>query len=122
MRWFLGWIAAGTLSIGSVCLAERINQEGRLLRPSPVATNATLFNTAQADVLVSGMQIFPVTSAWNEDISRLPILPNSDAMIAQITADLASTRRTLRAFEEMNFVLVPDSQAPVPIDFVSYPD
>src|SRR6516225_8348958 len=82
----------------------------------------TLFNTTQADAFVSAMQIFPVTSAWNEDISRLPTLPNSDAMIAQIMADLASTRRTLRAFEEMNFVLVPDSQPAVPIDFVSYPD
>ena len=115
-------LAAATFSMGSVCAAERINQEGRILGPAPVITNSTLFNTTQADAFVSAMQIFPVTSAWNEDISRLPTLPNSDAMIAQIMADLASTRRTLRAFEEMNFVLVPDSQPAVPIDFVSYPD
>jgi len=102
--------------------AERINQEGRILGAAPVVTNATLFNTPQADAIVSAMQIFPVISAWNEDISRRPLLPNSDAMIAQISADLASTRRTLRAFQEMNFVLVPDSQPPVPINFVDYPD
>jgi len=102
--------------------AERINQEGRILGPIPVVTNATLFNTPEADAILSAMQIYPVTNAWNEDVSRLPLLPNSDAMIAQIVSDLASTRRTLRAFQEMNFVLVPDSQPLVPVDFVDYPD
>ncbi|HZR18979.1 MAG TPA: hypothetical protein VFE51_16950 [Verrucomicrobiae bacterium] len=123
MRRILGSLAwaifAATLSGTS---AERINQEGRILGTVPVVTNATLFNSPQADAIVSAMQIFPVTSAWNEDISRLPLLANSDAMIAQISADLASSRRTLRAFEEMNFVLVPDSQPLVPINFVDYPD
>jgi hypothetical protein len=122
MRWFLGWLAASALFIGSVCAAERINQEGRILGSPPVVTNSVLFNTPQADAIVSSMQIFPVTSSWNEDISRRPVLPNSDAMIAQIMADLSSTRRTLRAFQEMNFVLVPHSQPPVPINFISYPD
>jgi hypothetical protein len=122
MRWFLGAIAATVLWGDSVCVGERINQEGRILGPLAAVTNSILFNTPQADAVVSTMQIFPVTSAWNEDISRLPVLPNSDAMMAQISADLASTRRTLRAFEEMNFVLVPDSQPMVGINFVDYPD
>ncbi len=113
---------ASLVLTSSLCLAERINQEGRILGPAPVVTNSTLFNSAQADSIVSAMQIFPVTSAWNEDISRRPVLPNSDAMIAQIMADLSSSRRTLRAFQEMNFVLVPDSQPLVPINFVDYPD
>jgi len=102
--------------------AERINQEGRILGPAPVVTNAVLFNTAQADAILSAMQIFPVTNAWNEDISRRPLLPNSDAMMAQIISDLDASRRTLRAFQEMNFVLVPNSQPPVPIGFVDYAD
>src|SRR5689334_7204415 len=102
--------------------AERINQEGRILGPAPVVTAPTLFNTAQADAIVSAMQIFPVTSAWNEDISRRPVLANSDAMIAQIKADLSSTRQTLRAFYEMNYVLVPDTQARVTIPSLDYPD
>jgi hypothetical protein len=68
------------------------------------------------------MQILPVTSAWNEDISKRPLLPNSDAMINQIISDLATNRRTLRVFFEMNFVLVPDNQPFVPIDFTYAPD
>src|SRR6476646_8938954 len=77
--------------------AERINQEGRILGPAPVVTTPTLFNTPQADAIVSAMQIFPVTSAWNEDVSSRPVLANSDAMIAQIKTDLG-TRQTLQPF------------------------
>ncbi len=100
---------------------ERINQEGRILGPAPAVTQPILFNTPQADAVVAAMQIMPVTSAWNEDVSRLPLLANSDAMIAQITNDLAANRRTLRAFFEMNYVLVPDSQPTQPIRFFNYP-
>jgi hypothetical protein len=102
--------------------AERINHAGRLLGPAPLVTNAVLFNSEEADAMVAAMQIFPADSAWNEDISRRPVLPNSDAMIAQISNDLLASRRTLRAFKEMNFVLIPDSQPLVPIDFVYYAD
>jgi hypothetical protein len=102
--------------------AERINHEGRILGPMPVVTNAVLFHTPEADAIVSSLEIFPRDSAWNEDISRRPVLSNSDPMIAQITAELLETRRTLRAFYEMNFVLVPDHQAPVPIGFLNYGD
>jgi hypothetical protein len=111
-----------SLLLVSPALAERINHEGRLLGPLPVVTNAILFNTTNADAVVAAMQILPVTNPWNEDISHRPVLPNSDAMIAQIMADLASNRRTLRAFKEMNYVLVPDAQPVTPIEFLDYPD
>jgi hypothetical protein len=102
--------------------AERINQEGRILGPAPVVTASILFNTPAADTIVSAMQILPRDNAWNEDISQRPLLANSSAMIAQITSDLSSSRRTLRPFYEMNYVLVPDNQARVTIPFFNYPD
>lgn len=110
------------LAISLEARAERINQEGRILGPAPGVTTPILFNTAQADAIVSAMQIFPVTSAWNEDISRRPLLGNSAAMIAQIKADLSSSRQTLRPFYEMNYVFVPDNQVRVTISFLDYPD
>lgn len=106
----------------SVCAGERINHEGRILGPHVPATTPTLFNTAAADSVVSSMQVMPVTSAWNEDISKRPLLPNSDAMISRIISDLDSNKRTLRVFFEMNYVLVPDNLALVPIDFTYAPD
>jgi hypothetical protein len=101
---------------------ERINQEGRILGTLPVVTNAILFDTSNADAVVSAMQIFPVTNPWNECISNRPVLVNSDAMIAQIMANLSASRQTLIAFQEMNFVLVPDSQLLMSNNFVDYPD
>ena len=81
----------------SPAFAERINQEGRILGTLPVVTNSILFNTTNADAIVSAMQILPVTNPWNECISNRPVLANSDTMIAQISTDLLSSRRSLRA-------------------------
>jgi hypothetical protein len=36
--------------------AERINHEGRILGPVPAVTNAILFNTPQADAVISALQ------------------------------------------------------------------
>lgn len=102
--------------------AERINHEGRILGPAPSVTQPILFNTAAADSVVSAMQIMPRDNPWNEDISRRPVHADSDAIIAQITSDLSSTRRTLRPFYEMNYVLVPDNQPRVTIPFFNYAD
>ncbi|MEO5802138.1 MAG: hypothetical protein ABIR24_01305, partial [Verrucomicrobiota bacterium] len=105
--------------------AERINQEGRILGPLTAVTNSILFNTTNADAIVSAMQICPITSAWNEDISRRPVLTNSDAMISQIISNLITintNRQTLRAFYEMNYVLVPENQPTMPINFFNYAD
>ncbi|HTH46967.1 MAG TPA: hypothetical protein VMB21_05610 [Candidatus Limnocylindria bacterium] len=113
----IGWL----LLTGAV-LAERINQEGRILGSLPVVTTPILFNTPEADAVVSAMQIFPATNPWNEDITHRPVLTNSDAMIGQIMADLRSDRRTLIAFQEMNYVLVPDSQPRQDIRFFNYSD
>ena len=116
------------LFVSSLSAGERINHAGRILGPAPSSefpvpfTAPVLFNTPTADAIVSAMQIFPRDSAWNEDISSYPVLSNSDAMIAMITSDLRSDRRTLRPFHEMNFVLVPDNQPMVPIDFFLYGD
>lgn len=101
--------------------AERINHAGRILGPLPAVTNAVLFNTAEADAIVAAMQILPVTNPWNEDISRRPVLSNSDAMIAQIISDLRSDRRMLIAFEEMNFAFVPDDYPLSQMRFITYP-
>ena len=102
--------------------AERINQEGRILGPLPAVTTPLLFNTADADAVVSAMQIFPVTNPWNECISNHPVLANSDAMIAQIMSNLSPNHRALVVEYEMNFVLLPDRQPRVPVNFFNYPD
>src|SRR5258705_231317 len=118
-------IVAAAFSVSPlVRAAERINHAGRILGPMPVVTNAVLFNTTEADAIVSALQIFPRDNAWNEDVSRRPLLTNSAAMITQIFSELfavGTNSPKLRAFQEMNFVLVPDSQPLVQIRLVDFP-
>ena len=117
------------LLVPALGAAERINHEGRVLGPAPLVTTPTQFNTAQADAIVSALQIMPRDSAWNEDISARPVAGNSTTMITNIRDDVYTglsgqaftTRRRLVVFEEMNYVLVPDSQPLVGIRFITYP-
>src|SRR4051812_48057854 len=95
------------ISLIAACLrvvsAERINHEGRILGPLPVLTNAVVFNTPEADAIVSALQMFPRDNAWNEDISRRPALSNSAAMLAMINSELyagGANRTNLHAFQE----------------------
>jgi len=99
---------------------QRINQEGRILGTLPVVTNSILFDTSNADAVVSAMQIFPVTNPWNECISNRPLLANSDAMMVNILTNVGSSHPYLELFQEMNYVLVPDSQMLVSNKFVTY--
>ena len=100
--------------------AERINQEGRILGALPAVTNSILFDTNNGDAVVSAMQIFPVTNPWNECISNRPLLVNSDAMMTNILTNVGSSHQYLELFQEMNYVLVPDSQTLVSNKFVTY--
>ena len=117
MKWF---VFLSALLIALRLPAERINQEGRILGMLPAVTSPLLFNTTNADAVVSALQIFPVTNPWNECISNRPVLVNSDAMIARITTNLTSNHRTLVAEYEMNFVLLPDNQPRVLIALFNY--
>ncbi len=118
------------LLAATLCAAERINHEGRILGPLPVVTAPVLFNSATADAVAGAMQIMPRDSAWNEDIRSLPVAAGSDQMIANISEDLRIgsgsnnyiNRQRLVVFKEMNYVLVPDNQARSDIDFVEFPD
>src|SRR6185436_8598219 len=121
---FLAVVMAATLPLRAGA-AARINHAGRILGAVPAVTNAILFNTPEADAVMAGLQLFPRDNAWNEDISRRPLLTNSAAMITQIFSELfavGTNSPKLRAFKEMNFILVPTNQPLVPIRFVTYPE
>jgi len=84
---------------------SRVNHAGRPLPPLPKFKQPLLFNTPEADAVVSAMQIFPPNNPWNEDISRRPVHPDSDKMVAHLGRD-----KPLRAVPCDNFVLVPPGQ------------
>jgi hypothetical protein len=93
------------------------NQEGRALPAMPGISEAVLFNTPQADAILTAMQIMPKSSAWNEDISARPVHPDSAKMIAQIGA-----AKVLKYNLDMCFVIVPPKQPRVDVKLKLYPD
>ena len=105
--------------------AERINHAGRILGPAPTVTTPVLFNTPQADAIVSALQIMPKNNPWNEVITNRPVHADSGLIMGRIRSDLVainSNRNTLKVFSEMNYVLVPPTQPLVSMRFTEYPD
>ena len=94
-------------------ISVRANHEGRPLGPTPPVAQPILFNTPEADAVVSTLQISPKDNPWNQDISKLPVHPNSDNIIASIGRD-----GEIAFNEDMCYVLVPPNQPKieVPLD------
>lgn len=83
----------------------------------PEITRPVMFNTPEADKILAALQVFPPDNPWNEDISRLPVHPNSAKMIAGIGAG-----KPLAYNLDMSFILVPPNQKKVPVKLLTYPD
>ena len=75
-----------------------------------------LFDSAEADSILAALQVFPLNNPWNEDVSQLSAVSNSQAIIASIGAD-----KPLDFNLDMNFVLVPPNQPRVPVKITLYP-
>jgi hypothetical protein len=69
-----------------------------------------LFNTPEADAVLSKLQDFPKDNPWNEDISDRPVHPDSDKMINAVGRKLR-----FRWNHDMPFILVPPDQPRVPV-------
>jgi len=82
----------------------------------PVITTPVMFDTPEADAIVTSLQVFPPGNPWNQDISSLPVHKDSDAMIASIGAD-----KPLNYNLDMGFVIVPAHQRRVPVKILEYP-
>ncbi|MEI7928572.1 MAG: hypothetical protein WCH40_08480 [Verrucomicrobiales bacterium] len=78
---------------------------------------ALMFNTVEADRILSKLQVFPADNPWNTDISKWPTLPNSRQMI-----DAIGARKPLAFNLDMGFVIAPAAQKKVPVRLLQYPD
>lgn len=109
------------LLIVLVCVAG-LGAVERVAKPAkapklPKLTAPVLFNTPEADQLMSQIRLCPADSAWHEDISKLPVLPDSERMIAGIGAD-----KNLAYNHDMAFIIVPANQPKVAVKLVEIPD
>jgi hypothetical protein len=104
----------------SAILLLTISMQGPVLaadKPLSSVSKPVLFNTTEADAIVSKLQIFPADNPWNADVSRWPVHANSEAIVATIGKD-----KPLRYNPDMAFVLVPPDQKQVAVKIVAYSD
>jgi hypothetical protein len=73
-----------------------------------------------------GKQLFPSDNAWNQDISALPVDPNSNNLIASIGANVSLHPDFGTVYagapNGIPYVVVSGSQPSVPINFTDYGD
>jgi hypothetical protein len=101
--------------ISVLVAASLVAATQRAVRPG--ITAAVMFDTPEADRILSTLQVFPADNPWNEDISNRPLDPQSDAIVRSIGRDAP-----LGFNLDMNFVIVPPDQRRVPVRIVTYPD
>jgi hypothetical protein len=81
--------------------------------PKPASTpQPILFNTPEADAILSTLQVFPKDNPWNENISDRPVHPDSDKIV-----DAVGRTLRFRWNHDMSFIIVPPDQPKVPVHF-----
>ena len=112
--------SAGGSSAASGGGAKATGDPARLARirgaKMPPITEPVLFNTPQADAILSALEVYPPDNAWNQVVEDWPLHPNSKRIIASI-----GPAKPFRYNPDMGFVLVPPDQKRIEVKIVSYP-
>jgi hypothetical protein len=82
----------------------------------PKVDKVIMFDTPEADAILSAMEIFPPDNPWNLVVSDWPLHPNSRALVASVGND-----KVLRANSDMCFIIVPPNQPRVDVKLMAYP-
>jgi hypothetical protein len=81
----------------------------------PAITKPVLFDTPEADAIVSALEVFPPDNPWNLVVSDWPLHPNSKNIIASI-----GPTKPFRYNPDMGYVLVPPDQKKIDVKIVAY--
>src|SRR6187455_1260557 len=111
-----GFRRAMTGTAIAIACASVVFAAARQRPPMPKITKPVMFDTPEADAILSAMQVFPPDNPWNQDISKLPVHKDSARMIASIGAE-----RSLGYNLDMGFVIVPPDQKKIPVKITEYP-
>jgi hypothetical protein len=83
----------------------------------PPISEPVMFDTPEADKILSALEIFPPDNPWNLLIEDWPLHLNSKAIIESV-----GTNKVFRYNPDMGFILVPPNQKKVPVKLTAYPD
>ncbi len=71
----------------------------------PPITRPVMFNTPEADAILTALEVFPPDNPWNQLVEDWPLHPNSKNIVASIGAE-----KPFRYNADMGFILVPPQQ------------
>jgi len=80
-------------------------------------TKPIMFNTPEADAIISKLDIWPPESTLDEDISEYPVSPDSDLIISNMNPD-----RHLWYNLDMCYIIVPPDQKKINVKNIGYVD
>ncbi len=81
----------------------------------PAIIRPALFDTPEADAIVTALEILPPDNPFNQVIEDWPVHPNSDAIIGSIGPD-----KPMRYNPDMGYVLVPENQPKIDVRLTMY--
>ncbi|HEX4591442.1 MAG TPA: hypothetical protein VH120_16015, partial [Gemmataceae bacterium] len=81
----------------------------------PAITRPTMFDTPEADAILSALEVFPPDNPWNLLVDDWPVHPNSKAIVGTIGPE-----KPFRYNPDMGFVLVPPDLKKVDVKLTSY--
>src|SRR5205823_7683051 len=96
---------ASTQAHGDPARLERIRAARMPRIDKPI-----LFDTPEADAIVSALEVFPPDNPWNLVVEDWPVHPNSKNIIASIGAS-----KKVRYNADMGYVLVPPDQKKIEV-------
>jgi hypothetical protein len=102
-----------TAAVALVAAAVSIAATGRSFSDLP---RPVMFDTPEADAILTGLPVFPRDNPWNQDISSLPVHRDSLRIIESI-----GSARPLEYNLDMNFIIVPPGQPRVTVKVTLYP-
>jgi hypothetical protein len=83
----------------------------------PKIDKPVMFDTPEADAILTALEVFPADNPWNLVVSDWPLHPKSKDIVASVGAN-----KPLRYNPDMAFVLVPPDQKRIDVKLVTYPD
>lgn len=81
----------------------------------PAITKPVMFDTPEADAILSALEVFPPDNPWNLLVEDWPVHPNSKAIVGTVGPD-----KPFRYNPDMGFVLVPPDQKKVDVRLGEY--
>jgi hypothetical protein len=101
-----------TLVSGDPARVDRIRKA-----TMPKIEKPIMFDTPEADAILSALEVYPPNNAWNLVIEDWPLHPNSQKIVGTIGAN-----KPFRYNPDMGFILVPPDLKKIELKVVSYPD